>query len=286
MVCATATQVNMVDATIAVDAENRLSVNLTRLPSDLNHLHADYWDERKAGNDTRFVTFDPYDRFTLADNPTSPTTHFITQYDTLLADNTLGPGGGGNALNLIGDMMLASDSALDNVEYAALALLDEGFDEVDIARTSTTRAAQWSGQLGASFILGSVGYNGWAARGGSQVPVLSTGGKIGSCYSPLYGFGFVPLVFAATTVMIWAIVLFLRSSLSGAKSLGLAYGGLQPYVDVMCPGAPVKDTVLVWEKSPELHLQVVSKGDLVLGSDNGSGTALRDFKEGHQYPLE
>ena len=286
MVCATATQLNMVDATIVVDAGNKLSINLTRLPSDVNHLHADYWDARKDGNDTRFVTFDPYDRFTLAYNPTSPTTHFITQYDMPLTDNTLGPGGGGNALNLIGDMMLASDSALNNVEYAALALLEEGFDEVDIARTSTKRTTQWSAQLGASFILGSVGYNGWAARQGSQVPVLSTGGKTGSCYAPLYGFGFVPLVFAAAAVMICAIVTFVRTSLSDAKSLGLAYGGLRPYVDVMCPGAPVEDTLLVWEKAPELHLKVVSQGDLVLGSENGSGTALRDFKAGYEYPLE
>ena len=286
MVCATATQLNMVDATIVVDAENNMSLNLTRLPSDLYHLHADYWDSQKDGNDTRFVTFDPYDRFTLADNPASPTTHFITQNETPLVDNTLGPGAGGDALTQIGYMMLASDSAFGNAEYAALALLDDGFDDVDIANTSTVKTTQWSGQLGASFILGSVGYNGWAARESSRVPVLSTGGKTGSCYTPQYGLGFLPLVFSATVVIIWALVMLMRKSLSGAKSLGLAYGGLQPYVDVMCPGAPVKDTVLVWEKAPELHLQVVSRGELVLGSDNGSGTALKDFKAGYEYPVE
>jgi hypothetical protein len=285
MVCATATQLNMVDATIVVDAENNMSLNLTRLPSDLNHLRADYWDTQKDGNDTRYVTFDSYDRFTLADNPASPTTHFITHYEMLLTDNTLGPGAGGDALNLIGDMMLASPPELDNAAYAGLALLDEGFEDVNIANTSTVRTTQWSGQLGASFILGSVGYNGWAARASSRVPVLSTGGKIGSCYKPQYGFGFVPLVFSAMGVVIWAIVMLVRKSLSGAKSLELAYGGLRPYVDVICPGAPVEDTVLVWEKAPELHLQVVSKGDVVLGSENGSGTALRDFKAGYEYPL-
>jgi hypothetical protein len=287
MVCATATQLNMVDAIIAVDAENNMSLNLTRLPSDLNHVRADYWDAQKDGNDTRFVTFDPYDRFTLSEKPASPTTHFITQYELLLTDRTLGPGSGGYALNVIGDMMLASDTTVYNAEYAALALLDEGFDDVDLANTSTVRTAQWSGQLGGSFILGSVGYNGWAARASSRVSVLSTGGKTGSCYSPQYAFGFVPLVFAATAVIIWALVMFVRKSLSGAKSLGRAYGGLRPYADVMCPGAPINDTLLVWQKAPELlRLQVVSKGDLVLGSDNGSGTALRDFKAEHEYLLE
>ena len=118
------------------------------------------------------------------------------------------------------------------------------------------------------------------------MPVLSTGGKIGSCYTPQYGFGFLPLVFSATAVIIWAIVTFVRASLSSAKSLGHAYGGLRPYVDVMCPRAPVNDTLLVWEKAPELHLKVVSKGDLVLGSEGGSGTVLRDFNAGYEYPLE
>ena len=278
MVCATATQLNMVDATIAVDAGNRMSLNLTRLPSDLNHVHADYWDERKDGNDNLFVAFDPYDRFTLAENPASSTIHFITQYEFFLSDNTLGPGSGGGALGLIGNMMLASDISLDNVDYAALALLDEGFDDVNLVNASTVRTTQWSGQLGASFILGSVGYNGWAARASSQMSVLSTGGKTGSCYSPQYGLGFVPLVFSATAAIIWAIVMFVRKSLSGTKSLGYAYGGLRPYVDVMCPGAPMKDTLLIWEKSPEAKLQVVSKGDVVLDSGKGSEMALGFLK--------
>ena len=287
MVCATATQLNMVDATIVVDVGNKTSVNLTRLPSDLNQVHAEYWVEKKYENENLELSFDPYDRFTLAYNPTSPMTHFLTQYTSFPGYGGLGPGSGGHAFTLIGNVMLASAVKFDlSVEYAALALLDEGFDEVDIGYTSTTRAAQWSGQLGASFILGSVGYNGWAARTSAQVPVLSTGGKIGSCYSPQYGFGFLPLVFSATAVIIWAIVTFVRASLSGTKSLGRAYGGLRPYADVICPGAPVKDTLLVWEKAPELHLKVVSKGDLVLGSENGSGTVLTDFNSGYEYPLE
>ena len=156
MVCATATQLNMVDAAIVVDAGNKMSINLTRLPSDLHQIHADYWDTQKDGNDNLVVSFDPYDRFTLAYNPTSATTHFFTQYRSFLGDDILGPGSGGHAFSLIGDIMLASDLAFfNNVDYTALALLEEGFDEVDIAHTSTMRTTHWSGQLGASFILGS-----------------------------------------------------------------------------------------------------------------------------------
>jgi len=283
MVCATATQLNMVDASIAVDAEDNMSLNLTRLPSDLNHLHADFWREQMDGNVTKLRIYDPYDRFTLAENPASPTRHFITQNARNISSKTFGPGAGGEALTLVGNMMLASDPALGNADYAALPLLDQGFD-----RLITVNTTQWSGQLGASFILKSVGYNGWAARWSSPVPVRSTGGpKTGSCYRPQYVLGFVPLACSATVVIVWAIVMFVRKSLSGAKLLGRAYGGLQPYVDVMCPGAPVKDTVLVWEKAPELHLQVVrSRGDLVLGGDIDSGMALMDFRAAYEYPVE
>jgi len=285
MVCATATQVNMVDATIVVDAENEISLNLNRLPSDLNYLRADYWGVVQRGNDPPFISLHShYDRFTLADNPTSPTTHFITQDSSGLGD-LLGPGSGANPLSLVGDLMLSSPSTLDagsgSSTYAALSLLDEGFDDLDMVNTSTVRATQWSGQIGASFIFGSVGYNGWAARMGAQVRVLSTGGKGGSCFKPYYAFGFAPLVLSATGMIIWAIMMFVRTSLFSTTSLRHAYGGLRLYVDVMCPGASVKDTLLTWEKEPQPHLQVVSKGDQVplLGScTNGSETALGSLK--------
>jgi hypothetical protein len=275
MVCATATQLNMVDATIVVDVENKVSLNLTRLPSDLNFLRADYWDTLNEDS----MIFDPYLRFTFANNPSSPTTHFITQEKALLLDSELGPGSGGNVFSQIGDLMTASDTSFGlDVQFAALSLLDEGFNDVDITNTSTVRVTQWSGQIGASFILESIGYNGWAARASSPIQVLSTGGKTGSCYKPYYALGFAPLVFSATVVIIWAIVMLMRKSLSGAKSLGRAYGGLQPYVDVMCPGVSGKDTLLIWEKAPERKLEVVSKGDLVLASEGSSETALGYLK--------
>jgi len=275
-VCASATQLNMVDATIVVDVENKMSLNLTRLPSDLNRLRADYWDTLNGEDST---IFDPYVRFTFADNPSSPTTHFITQEKAFLLDSSFGPGSGSTVFSQIGDLMLASSTLFGtDVQFAALSLLDEGFDDVDIANTSTARVTRWSGQIGGSFILESVGYNGWAARASPPIQVLSTGGKTGSCYKPYYAFGFAPLVFSATVVVIWAIVMLTRKSLSGAKSLGNAYGGLRPYVDVMCPGVSVKDTMLIWGKTPEPRLEVVSEGDLVLGSEGSSETALGYLK--------
>jgi len=79
-------------------------------------------------------------------------------------------------------------------------------------------------------------------------------------------------------MIIWALIMFVKTSLFGTKPLRRAYGGLQPYVDAMCPGASVEDTSLIWEKAPEPKLQVVSKGDVVLDSGNGSETALGFLK--------
>jgi len=219
----------------------------------------------------------------LSDNPNSPTTHFIPHQKLLLSDNSLGPGSGGNAFSRIGDMMLAHDFGLNiGIEYAGIALLDQGFEPFSISTSEVTR---WSGQVGASFLTASTGYNGWAARGSAPVRVVSTGGKAGSCYKPLYAVGFLPLLLAALLVIVWACILSIRSSLYGSSTLRDAYGGMGPYKDTVCPGVPDKDILLTWEaeSAPQPNLQVVSKGHPMIGG--APKTALRYFKTGNQYPF-
>lgn len=280
MVCATATQVNMVAATVAVDAESQVSLDITRLPSDLNYLRADYWD---FANKT-YANFVPYERYTLSYNLNSPTTHFIPHQTVLVSTNALGPGSGGTPFSRIGDLMLASDFALSpltSLDYVGITLLPQGFNQFVTGPGDVTT---WSAQLGASFISASSGYNGWAARTSAPIQVVSTGGRTGSCYKPRYALGFLPLVFAALLVIVWSCILLVRSSLLGSTPLQLAYGGMGPYKGAVCPGAPDQDTLVAWEAAPEPHLQVISKGSPIMG--DGPKTALIYLKTGdHEYPF-
>jgi hypothetical protein len=281
MVCATATQVNMVAANIAVDAGNQVSLNVTRLPSDLNYLRADYWDLTTQGNNSVYTNYVPYERYTLNDNPSSPTTHFIPHQKVVMLDATYGPGSGGTTFSRIGDMMLAYDVGLTlDIGYAGLALLEQGYNHLIFNPTQVTT---WAGGVGASFFSSTIGYNGWAARESMPIRVVSTGGTLGSCYKPHYALGFVPLLLAAFFVIVWAFSLSVRSSLLGSAPLQLAYGGMGPYKGAVCPGAPNQDTLLTWEKAPEPYLQVVSKGYPVNG--DAPETALKYLKTSNAYPF-
>lgn len=279
MVCASAAQVNMVSATVAMDAQRKVSVNVTRLPSDLNLLTADYWDATTAGNDTIYNEFSPYQRYTLSDNPNGPTTHFIHHRRLLLSDNSLGPGSAGHAISAMGHVILGQNGEFDDLTYSGLGMLEQGFEQIEI---NTNAVARWIGQVGASYVFSSVGYNGWAARTSAPLLVRSTGGVAGTCYKPQYALGFFPLVFSAAVVVCWAFFMIIGSSFFGSSPLKDAYGGLGPFVGAICPGAPPKEVLLAWESSPQPHLQVISKGSPVMGAPDG--TALKYLKSGHSYP--
>lgn len=280
MVCATATQVNMVAATVQVDTARNVALNITHLPSDLTYIHADYWDPLDVGNDTtQFNAFVPYERYTLSNNPNSPTTHFVRHGNLGLADTHRGQGTAGNAITAVGDVILTTVSSSNDMRYAGLALLDEGFEYVD---TSPHLLAKWVGQVGASYFLGSIGLNGWAALQSAPIEVVSTGGRLGSCYKPYYALGFVPLVFSATVVMCWAFLLLFRGGIFGSKTVKDGYGGVGPYNAAVCPGATPNDTLLAWESSPQSRLQLISKGYPLTGEANG--TALKYLKSAPSYP--
>lgn len=278
MLCASATQVNMVSANIAMNVNGSVSVQVTRLPSDLHYTNADYFDVTQTANGTRFFTFDAIERFTLSPNPNAPTSHFIPSRSLLLSDNTLGPGSAGVAISSLGHSVLDVNGAFDSkVEYAGLRLLDQGFGQVNFTNDLVTR---WMGQVGGSFFLTSAGYNGWAALNSPRVQVVSTGGRAGTCYKPLFAFGFLPLLLAAGLIVIWALAMLLRSSLFGTAPLKNSYGGLNPYVDALYANDLSKDALLTWEVAPKPHLQMVSKFSPATGDT--SGTALKFLKSGHE----
>jgi hypothetical protein len=283
-VCATSTQINMVAVTVAVDTDGQVSLNnFTRLPSDLNYLRADYWDMQLQNNTPTYTNFIPYERYTLNDNPNSPTTHFIPHNKVYISEASVGPGSGGSPLSQIGDLMLARDYALSQfsgLDYAGIFLLQEGFNAISLNVSAIPR---WCGQLGASFFAASTGYNGWAALTSAPIRVVSTGGRVGSCYKPLYAIGFLPIVLAALVVFVWSIILLVRSSLLGSTPLQRAYAGMGPYRGTVCPGAPVQDTLLAWEAAPEPHLQVVNKGYPIVG--DAPNTASMYLKAGNGYPF-
>lgn len=279
MVCASAAQVNMVSATIAMDAQEKVSINVTRLPSDLNFLEADWWDVTYSGNDTIYNEFSPYHRYTLSDNPNGPTTHFIRHRRILLSDNHLGPGSAGYAISTMGHLVLGPNGAFTDVDYAGLGLLEQGFEQIDI---TTNAVSRWVGQVAASYVFSSMGYNGWAARSSAPILVRSTGGVAGTCYKGPYALGFFPLVFSAAVVACWAVFMILGSSFFGSGPLKKAYGGLGPYVGAICPGAPPKEVLLAWESTPRPGLHIVSKGSPVVGAPDG--TALKYMKSSHWYP--
>ncbi|KAG6844203.1 hypothetical protein H0H87_008989 [Tephrocybe sp. NHM501043] len=271
MVCAASTQLNLVDATIHVNENRNVSLDFSRIPSALNYVYADFWTT-ETRPDNGSILFDPrtpYERYTLTPDSKSPSTHFIAQSRPPISG---GQGSAGNAITSIVPFILEGDLFRDNT-YAGMTALPEGFEDVIIG---TERLVEWAGQVGGSYILGSLVYNGWAALDASRIKVVSTGGRIGSCYKPYYAIGFIPLVLSAGVVFCWAVILLFGGSLFGTGKVKDAYGGLSTYSAAMCPGAEPSATLVVWESAPEPHLRPLSDGYPL--TVNSSSTALTYLK--------
>jgi len=284
MVCATATQVNMVAAKVARNGDSSLSVGVTRLPSDLHYLRADFWSDVNNSE-----TFRPVERYTLSTNANGATSHFIANSGTAVNDNgfSFGPGSPGNAIATLGFIAIDANGVLDGrlpgeMEFSGLHLLDEGFNQLDFTPSVVT---EWVGQVGSSIILTSLGYNGWAALNGVPVVMKSTGGHTGTCYKLWYTLGFLPLLFAASVVVIWAFLMIIDSSFFGTKVLWDGYGGMNPSLNAVYAGDPPKDVILAWENAPKPHMRIISKGAPIIG-DGWPGTALKYLKSGDVYEPE
>ncbi|KDR71827.1 hypothetical protein GALMADRAFT_281662 [Galerina marginata CBS 339.88] len=272
MVCATTTQVNMASATIEADASGLLTLNITRLPSDLNFVQADYFEvihDKPTPGDTTWGNYDPIYRYTLSDNPAGPLNHYIYQEfgfgGASSASFSHGAGVVGLAFSRVGDSMTGINSLGD----ATLGIIDPNY--FSATNFSSAKVTQLGGAVGASFLLASVGYNGWAARGSQALTVVSTGGQLATCYNYRYAAAFLPLVLAAVFVLCWLFTMLVTSGIRHIRETGRLkdmYGGLAPTIVTPFAGKPPTDTVFVWENGPEPHLKPVINGMPIVGTQS------------------
>ncbi|KAG6834997.1 hypothetical protein H0H93_005705, partial [Arthromyces matolae] len=98
MICAAATQVNMVSSTITVSSTANITTNITssRSQSTLNHVRADFFDNNAtligglSGINANLI-FLPYERYTLTPSSNGPTSHFISPSTLSLTNSQVGP---------------------------------------------------------------------------------------------------------------------------------------------------------------------------------------------------
>ncbi|KAF8965583.1 hypothetical protein BDZ97DRAFT_1811386 [Flammula alnicola] len=274
MVCATSTSVNMVSATLEVDVGGNIMSNITHLPSTLNFVVASYFDilhDAPNIGDTSFNGFDFIEHYTLADNATGDLQHFIYQRSAFGATSgfSSGAGSAGTAFSQVGSVML-SVSSLDAPSIATIN--PAYFSATNFSDVTLTR---WGGAVGASFLLSSVGYNGWAGLGSQALTVVSTGGKEATCYSFRYGAAFLPMIVATVAVIFWTLGLLVSARLHAPKKLEGIYGGLSPVIVAPIPGKPPKDSLLVWEKESDgPHLRAIVDG---LPIDGGKSDTLATY---------
>ncbi|KDR79256.1 hypothetical protein GALMADRAFT_1363313 [Galerina marginata CBS 339.88] len=270
MVCATTTQVNMASAIIEMDAVGLVTHNITRIPSDLHTVQADYFEiipNTPAPGHNTWSTWDPIYRYTLSDNPAGLLNHYIYQEDSFGGATqeifSHGAGGIGLAFARVGDTMLGISSAGE----ATIGIVDSTY--FSATNFSPAVVTKLGGAVGASFLLTSVGYNGWAARGSTAFTVVSTGGQLATCYNSRFAAAFLPLVLAALTVLSWTFAMLIASGdyrVRATKRLNKMYGGLSPTIITPFAGKPPPDTLLAWETGPEPHLKPIVNGMTMVGA--------------------
>jgi hypothetical protein len=254
MICASTVQINMVSATVHNHAQEKISLNFTRLPSDLNVLIADYWESRQSSEGEILQKFAPFRRFTLGSNTTGPLLHYIAQYpDRMSTHRAEGVASGGYALARVGSRVLHTDSA-QNPDHGGLEELERNAFETILDPTSLTK---WSGQIGASYILASLQYNPWVALDQPSIFVTSEASQLAICYHSAYVVGFLPLLVSLLLAVIGGFLAFTRTSFTQLKSLGKLYGGMLPYWSSVSPSIRIKDVFMVWRQEPDTRLDVV-----------------------------
>ncbi|KAF8066991.1 hypothetical protein FPV67DRAFT_1450101 [Lyophyllum atratum] len=254
MACASTTQVNMVSATIALDAAGNATLDLTRLPSTLNVIEADYWDALPDPLIPGSIHLEPHDvlrRYILSPNATGPRSHFLFQEFDFGGGLTLlqkGPGSG------VGSVFSRVGAAIWGLGTASL-----GEEQYYAANLSSSKVTAWAGEMAGSYVQATLGYNGWAARNGEAVVVTSTGGRRAACFDARYGAAFMPLFVAALVVLLWGVIVVLTRRTAGIQYLKIAYGGLTPYTRGVGADELEEETILTWESDPHMHLEVVPK---------------------------
>ena len=274
LVCATTTQINAASATIEVDVTGLTTHNITRLPSNLNVVQADYFDvvHNTTTGDTTWGDYDPIYRYTLSDNSSGPLNHYIYQEFPFRGATafsfSFGAGGISTAFATVGAAMTGINSFSDTT----LGIINPNYFTFDNLTVITV--TKFGGAVGASYLLATVGYNGWAARGSQALTVVSTGGQLATCYNYQYAAAFLPLILAVVFVVFWLFAMLVTSGfrhILEARRLSTRYGGLSPAIVTPGPfaGKPPLDTVLVWEHKPQPHLKPVINGmPIVVGPES------------------
>ena len=279
-VCATTTMINMVNAEVSMEVNGTVRTSVTRVPSDLHTTWADYYSESDDGQDDVFNVMEPYIRFTLSENPQGATEHYIQSRYGFGSFSRTGAGSSGGIITLLENAVNNWINGLSDTGYGALPLLSEGFDRITL-QSGTRITAQWIARLAASFVRTNLGFNGVAALDLAPVEVLSTGGKIGTCYHSAYGAGFLPLVFGVIVLAVWMLLLLFTKSLGQTRHLKGAYAGMIPYAGAVCPDN-AKDTMLSWQVGYDAHgdrslhvLRPLHKHEPIHGEPNS--TAVQQF---------
>ncbi|KAK7016432.1 hypothetical protein VNI00_018891 [Paramarasmius palmivorus] len=250
MVCATTTQLNLVSTVIETTAEGQVNfTTFDRLPSDLNYVYASLFDVIPSDDGGLiWAEYKPIERYILTPNPSSESQHYVLQRPSYSIFRVVGAGSAGGIITCAGDAMLGLGGLLGYTDSGAIAVLDEGTRQISFDPSIITK---WGGEVGASFILESIAFNGWAAYQSAPIQVESTGGKIATCYRGLYVLGFAPLLVASLVVIGWMVFILVASggvsALRYGKQLEELYSGMSPFWGVVCPTTRAQDAYLFWE---------------------------------------
>ncbi|KAG5634136.1 hypothetical protein H0H81_003200, partial [Sphagnurus paluster] len=121
-----------------------------------NVVQADCCDGLRPG-DTKFGQWGTVQRFALSDsestdaNLSGSESHFVFQ-------GFMGMGSAWPVIATLGSRMLRAGRVGEEIPNA----LDDAYFQSNF---SGARVAQWAGEVGASYLAASLGYNSWAARG-------------------------------------------------------------------------------------------------------------------------
>ncbi|KAJ8072496.1 hypothetical protein AAF712_011209 [Marasmius tenuissimus] len=270
ILCASSTQVNMVSGTAMKDRQGAVTLNVTRLPSDLHQVRADYFDIVHNGENTTFPIMDPVLRYTLSDNPDGQTSHYIYQNANFMDIPNRGTGSPGNAISRIGTIIM-DIGRLTTTDFNYVQVLnDQNFT------TDPKTVTRWAGRFGASLALNSLVYNGYVAQDAQPILVTDLDGKVATCYRTPYAISFLPLVLAAIVIIAWIVMLLVGHGLDGTKQLEELYGGLRPYWGVVCPTTAAQSAILSWENHPGPHLALVPPHHPI-SENESTGTAARQL---------
>ncbi|KAJ7925105.1 hypothetical protein B0H13DRAFT_1976127 [Mycena leptocephala] len=258
--CATAVQVNMASVVITTDALGSISTTYSRMPSDLNHVAANWWEIVSANGTNNRKNYAPFERFVLSPNDTgNQTNHYIAQYDADFFRNGVrsseGPSSAGSFISRLGSDVMNWDFDLDY--RTGMSILEDGTNYINF---NASIVPAWGGKVGGALIRNSLTYNGFAAQQGQRTLVTSTGGRPAICYDLRYGVAVMPLFAGAAMTIVWSVCILATKGFKGVGVVKRSYGGIEPLRVTLCPKWAVNDTTLAWQNAPEPQLKTALDG--------------------------